>query len=401
MRLLLSLFLFFPSITFGLLTAEIFPWAILMAAVYVKKLHSSIIYIFILLGLSSFYGLYKLAFIPGMSNDIIRSLATYANVLLVSQYVLSLSEYNINRLAILSKNLFIFLCTFGLLQSVGFDELDKLIKLLIPRGSGLSLSDSGRGVTLLSTEPARAGIELTLIYSIYRLTLLKKNSFHYLDIILILYQVAIIKSSSSVIFSLVFVLILYGNWRQLYLIPFLFILGVGSLSFFEDGRASILFTSLLVFDNFSAGLLFLVNESGNRLLGLYSFFKFGFNHPFGGGVGAWPDTSMLAVLESGFDYTQLRFFDVVSYGALSPFRGPGVISNLMLDVGIVGTCVIFWLFKNLLNRTIGFVTTRHTFAILLIFLIKIFIFGSPGNPVPFIAILVVYRWIYFDNMKKV
>jgi hypothetical protein len=74
----------------------------------------------------------------------------------------------------------------------------------------------------------------------------------------------------------------------------------------------------------------------------------------------------------------------------------------MLDVGIVGTGVIFWLFSKLfypMKRDA--VTNCHGNAILWIFLVKIFIFGSPGNPIPFIALLLVYRWVHFNNMKKV
>ena len=55
-------------------------------------------------------------------------------------------------------------------------------------------------------------------------------------------------------------------------------------------------------------LFYIANESGNRLLALYSFFVSGFLNPFGFGVGSWPYSSMLALEQSGLDYQDFRFF---------------------------------------------------------------------------------------------
>ena len=51
---------------------------------------------------------------------------------------------------------------------MGSEVLGEIIKLIVPRGEGSLLQESGRGVTLLATEPARAGVELALIYLINR-----------------------------------------------------------------------------------------------------------------------------------------------------------------------------------------------------------------------------------------
>jgi len=399
MRTALSILLFFPSITFGLLSAEIFPWAFLVSIVYIRTLNKNIFFILVIFITSSLYSLYQFSFNHNQI-DLIRSLATYANVLFVSQYILSLNEKQIFKLARIGKFIFFFLVFLGFLQSIGSLTIDSIIKLLIPRGSGFSLIESARGVTLLSTEPARAGIELTLIYCIYRLTLLKSSTFHIFDILLIIFQIAVIKSTSSVFFSFIFIGLMYLSFRGLLILPLIIAMGFYFLSFFEGNRASDLVLAIAELEDLSAVTFFIVNESGNRLLGLYSFYKYGFYHPFGGGLGLWPETSMQAVIESGFDYTSIRFFDVVSDGRLSPFRGPGLISNLMLDIGIIGTSVVSLAFVKIIKPLKNFLRyEKFGHVAILIFLIKISIFGSPGNPIPFLMLLIILKYQYFYNLS--
>ena len=138
----------------------------------------------------------------------------------------------------------------------------------------------------------------------------------------------------------------------------------------------------------TSALFYIANESGNRLLAIYSFFVSGIKHPFGHGIGAWQYSSMLAVLESGLDYRDFRFFDVVGNGSLIPFRGPGVISNLMLDVGIFGTLVIISLFRTVMLKYRRFNEVSR--LALWIFLFKVTLFGSPGNPIVFVFLIVVF-----------
>ncbi len=396
MRLAISPLLFFPSITFGLLTAEIFPWALLISLVFLKEINKYFLWIIMILALSSIFSLYQYS-VNNIPIDLMRSLAAYANIILISQYIISLNQKQTLQLILLAKYIFFFLLFMGALQFIGIGLIDDLIRFLVPRGSGYALIDSGRGVSLLSSEPARAGIELTLIYAIYRLTLLKSNTFHYFDILILIFQIIVIKSSSSVFFTMIFVSLLYVNWRGLLLIPIFAFIFFYILISFEGSRASDLFLSIidLGFDDISVLILFLVNESGNRLLGLYSFFLYGFQNPFGGGVGLWQTTSMDAVISTGFDISQIRFFEVNADGNLSSFRGPGVISNLMLDFGIIGTLAISWLFYKTIQIYMQLKVQKKIMRILLvIFLVKIFIFGSPGNPIPFIMLFLVYKFIY-------
>jgi len=209
--------------------------------------------------------------------------------------------------------------------------------------------------------------------------------------LIIVYQVAIVQSTSSVAFTMVAIAIMMLQYPKNYkIIGVFFLLATLLLSVFSHGRASILFSTLLEYENYKDALFFLINESGNRLIALYAFIISGFNHLLGHGVGNWQEASIIAVRESGFDYNSLRYFDVVSGGELSAFRGPGVISNLMLDIGLIGMIIVYHSFSRALKGIAKGARVKK--AVILIFLFKILLFGSPGNPIPLIMLALVLRY---------
>jgi len=331
------------------------------------------------------------------NTDVIRSFAAYANILLIFQCILYLSYANILKLISISKNIFYFLLCLGLLQYTGVFNFGWIIKMLVPRGEGAALLESGRGVTLLATEPARAGIELTLIYLITRMTVLRNNNLHAMDLIIVGYQIIVIQSISAVAFSTIAITIMLMQYRKNYRTIFIILtLTIINLLLFNKGRASLLFSALLQYDQYSDAFLFIVDESGNRLLALYTFFLSGFYHLFGQGVGNWQESSIVAIIESGFEYRSIRFFDIVSYGELSEFRGPGIISNLMLDIGIIGLISISHLLYKSFNKLTKGVRVKK--IAILIFLFKIMFFGSPGNPIPLIMLALILR---YDDEKYI
>lgn len=349
-----------------------------------------------LLGLSCLYVMVVNITDGGIvETDIIRSFAAYLNILLISQVLLLLSKNRIEFVCLISRRIFWGLLALGIIQTLGSDLLGSLIKLLVPRGEGSSLVESNRGVTLLATEPARAGIELTLIYLIYRLSKGMDTSNIYTDLLVILFQALIIKSASSLAFTLGAFTIIYLNFKFDLVKALVTVLFAGILIYFVSsilpatgGRAGDLVLHIIENDLNTEVLFFVANESGNRLLALYSFFISGVTNPLGHGIGAWPVSSMLAIQESGLDYRDFRFFDVVAGGNLVPFRGPGVISNLFLDVGVIGTLVILFVFKHMLSKYRSF--NEISIKAFWIFMFKILLFGSPGNPVVFIFFISVF-----------
>lgn len=391
-----SLLLFFPSITFGLLSAEVFPWGIVFSALFMRTCSKCMLVLVALLCASSFYVLFELLDSDGgLRTDMLRSLAAYLNVILVAQTILSLKKSKVIYLCLLSRKIFWGLLGLGVIQSFGSDILGAFIQILIPRGGGSALVEINRGVTLLATEPARAGIEFTLIYLIYRLARPAKIKDIFIDILVIIYQALIIKSASGLAFTLGAFIIVYFRMRTD--IVSLFVMAVLSAVFVYiglailpkvGGRAGDLLLHLTSFDSLSDSLFYLANESGNRLLALYSFFLSGLYHPFGFGIGSWPYSSMISLVESGLDYRDFRFFDVVTENTLRPFRGPGVLSNLFLDVGVLGSAILCYLFSRVLLNYNSF--SPLSIKAFWIFLFKISIFGSPGNPIVFVFFIVVF-----------
>lgn len=392
----LSLLLFFPSITFGLISAEVFPWGAIFAAFYMRYCSKPMLLLVGVLYISSFFAL-LMSFMSGanLETDAIRSLAAYLNVILVSQTLLLLGRERAVELCLLSRKIFWGLVALGFIQTLGSDLLGSVIQLLVPRGEGSALVESNRGVTLLATEPARAGIELTLIYLIYRLSKDHSRKEMLTDLFVIVFQALIIKSASAVAFSAGAFAIIYFRVRADFFTSLGTILFATLLIFFVTtilptmgGRTGDLILYLSDSEISGEVLFYITNESGNRLLALYSFFLSGLHNPFGFGVGSWPYSSMIAVQESGLDYRDFRFFDVRGNGNLIPFRGPGIVSNLLLDVGIIGVILLFVLFKQVMLKYGEFNhLSRKAFWI---FFFKISLFGSPGNPIVFIFFITVF-----------
>ena len=392
----ISLLLFFPSITFGLLSAEVFPWGAIFAAFYMRYCSKPMLLLVGLLCASAFF-VFLMALISEtyLESDVIRSLAAYLNVLLVSQALLLLGRERAVELTLLSRWIFWGLIALGMIQWFGSDLLGSLIKLLVPRGEGSALVESNRGVTLLATEPARAGVELTLIYLIYRLSKPHSKKDIFTDLFVLMFLALVIKSASAVAFSAGAFAIMYFRVRADLFTSVTTVFFAAAAIFFVTailpsigGRAGDLVAYLSDVELNGEALFYLANESGNRLLALYSFFLSGLYNPLGFGVGSWPYSSIIAVEASGLDYRDFRFFDVRGDGYLIPFRGPGIISNLFLDVGVLGVIITFVLFKQMVSKYAQFSDiSRKAFWI---FLFKITLFGSPGNPIVFIFFITVF-----------
>lgn len=102
-----AVLLFFPSITFGLLTSEVFPWGVIFSAIYMRYCSPQFMLIGALLYASSFFVLATLYFSSfALDTDVIRSLAAYLNILLLSQALLSLGRDRALQICSLSRGIF-------------------------------------------------------------------------------------------------------------------------------------------------------------------------------------------------------------------------------------------------------------------------------------------------------
>ena len=373
--------------TFGLLTAEIFPWAAIYCLFYLRQLDRTTIVFVGLLSLSAFFtAIYGAYYLENNETDVFRSLAAYLNIFLIFVCVLNMGERQLQALIKAGRIIFVSLLGVGFLQNFALlAPLNDAIAFLVPRATGEALTAMGdRGVTLLSSEPARAGIELTFLYLFFRLAGMEKRSFIVWDILFLLYILVIIKAASAVLFcGIVLVLVSVkrpGVW-------ILWLIGAGVLlllpTFNIGGRFLILVSGFEQFSTLSELAFFVANEAGHRLIAFYAFILAGLANPLGFGVGNWQEASVIALEASGLPYYEFRYFVIYNNGLALAVRAPGVIPNMMLDIGILGVCVFgYWLYVQFSDKRLA---GPHRILILIILFMKITLFGSLGNPVPWIV----------------
>ena len=164
----ISWLLFFPSINFGLYEAEIFPWALLISVVFIERYNKILLIAVLYLSLSAVMAMliYESYF------ESIRSLAAYLNALLAFSLIFSLPTPCIIKLTKQVRKVFVVLLVLGLLQYLQIiNFIDPVLKFLVPRADSSSLDYMNRGVTLLASEPARAGVEFVFIYMVLRVSI--------------------------------------------------------------------------------------------------------------------------------------------------------------------------------------------------------------------------------------
>lgn len=388
---------FFPSVTFGVLSAEIFPWAIIFGLVAFRRIHKCDAWFTALLVV--FLSLSTLWSFKSLGSDSVRSLAAYLNAILAFVTFMNLSHAWADRSIKLAKRILIFLLVLGIAQFANILlPLDGSLKLLVPRASGGSLSEmGGRGVTLLSSEPSRAGIELVFLYLLFRITNRSDIRFLLGDIAMIAYLIVIVKAAQPLAFGVFVIgLLIARSTKQTLFIGLMFLLCImlllTPLASFDVGgsRVLVLMEAASAKSSFSEAVFFVVNESGHRLLTIYAFVNSGLTHPLGLGVGMWQISSIQAIYETGIDITKLRYFVIHGGGDAVSVRGAGVLTNMMLDVGILGTgFFLYWIFR--VTKRFR-VRDMNTFVIMLILLVKISFFGSVGEPLPWVVTALILRY---------
>jgi hypothetical protein len=373
-----------PSITFGIYSSEIFPWATLYSFLNLnRKIHYLF---FILISIIFFSSLFGILYYLDFSFEIFRSFFAYFNSLLIF-YVILQKKINYDNVIF---NLFKFLIFLAFIQYLGFfDNFNSFFQFLIPRGSLVDLTMyGGRGVTLLSNEPQRAYLNLIFLY-IYIIVFKQKNIL--IDLLFLLFSVLFLRSFTGLVFHLFYFIIFYR-------FKFVFILALGVVPFIfldilENNRLMIIFDQLIQFSTFEDVLFAFNNLSGFRGISIFSAFFYGFHFPFGGFVGFWDYSSLVAFQLTGLDPSTIDYFVYMGNSDWISLRPTSFFSSLFLDLGIFGFSIfLFFLFK-LLKVYYNFDSKRIN-SYLLIFFIYLFFFGEVGDPVPWIissSVIVKYN----------
>ncbi|PIB33293.1 hypothetical protein BFP78_03265 [Gaetbulibacter sp. 5U11] len=398
----ISLF-FFPSITFGLLQAEVFPWGIILSTIiiaYHRKINNFFVVVLAMFALNII--VFNIINITDLRlPEVVRSLLAYVNSIISLIAFYQFSEDNILKSAKLVKGIFIFLIVLGLLQIMGaLSAIDFFFKFLIPRSSSTSLGFMNRGVTLLSTEPARAGISLVFIYILVRTVFIKEKKRPLYDFGIFLFLVLIIQSFMSLSLFLVYLIVVYRLKLLKLLIAVILLAFLGDYFAF-GGRSLDLLDAIGNQNSFEDIVFLLVDNSGHRLISIYTSWLYAITHPFGGGIGYWESSSVSALEFSGIDVSQYRYFIKHGDSNIIPIRSSGYMSNLVLDIGIFGIIIFGGFLYSILKKFWSI--SKESRNIILIFLFKIMFIGSVGTPVAWIASIIALKYLYnkqqFQDIK--
>lgn len=387
----LAYLLFLPSVTFSIVPAEIFPWALIFTIIYIKKINKYLILIILLFILSIMYGIFLS---EGRSFfESIRSFAAYMNGLLIFVFLLKVDYKFIAKLFPIIKGIFYILVILGILQMSGvIGFLDPVFKFLIPRGTAESLAFMGnRGITLFSSEPSRASYELIFIYIAFRTIFVKKNRLVYYDFFLLLFVLFIIKSGTGLILLIVFFVIFYKS-KFILILSILTLIALPFIDYMSGRAMSILF-DLLSSSSFNNLYNILLNLSGFRLISIIASFYYGILHPFGGGIGNWQESSILAFKLTNIDPSSINFFKYRGGGEFIPVRPSSYISSLFLDMGLIGVIMYFLFLFKICKKFIS----KYTINIFLYFLFYLIAVGAVGDPIPFITTAIALRFV--ENKK--
>ena len=392
---MLRLLTFFPSINFGLIQAEIFPYALVYSILRLTKIRICIgIYIFTIILIMS-------GIIVAVSQEnawslyeFTRSAGAYLNSLLIFSILLRVDRQELDVFLRLTRNVFCFFVGIMFLQSSGsIAILDPVFTFLVPRAAAEDLGY--RGVTLLSSEPARASVEFLFLYTICRLVWIREKYWIFTDYLILFSMAFFFKSATGLVLFIFFAFVFFSLKQIFYLITFAIVTLTFALDRVAESRALDLFFTLSDL-SLEQGLHLLLNTSGNRLVSIIAAFQYIFVSPFGGGVGNWKETSAIALSLTNIDPSSLNYFLAEwNEGELS-FRSSGWLTNLAMDLGLLGVIfsmlLIFRITKPFI--LVGFDGTGSAIYVrkyLLLFLFNFCFVGAPGAPVPWIVTALALR----------
>jgi len=394
----LAVMLFFPSITFSLLSAEIFPWAIMYSLLLVRKVSIPLLLLFgIFLASAANVVLAEGAeFFP----EILRSLAAYLNSLLIFGVVLTLLPKDINLLIRIAKYVAIGMAVLGTAQFLGLVSfLSPLFDFLIPRGSANVLGGGevgARGVSLLSSEPSRAAYELLFIYLIYRFTLLKPTYRLWGDFVVSVLVFFFIRSAVGAVLLLGFWFIF--NRNKLVLMSMFIVVCVSLVDVDLSGRAVVVFSTLINMDSLGDAYSYVLNSSGFRLVSIAGGVLYGIINPFGAGVGFWRESSLDALALTSVSPETISYFLFNSDGYWSSVRPASYFGSLMLDLGIIGTAAVIWIILILIKKYKAVAGNKSDLRnIVLFFFLYFFSTGAVGNPIPWLSVAVLIKYFSFKQ----
>lgn len=396
---MLRYLVFLPSITLHLVPSEIFPWAVLYSLrSQIRSMSIGFIWSVIVFLSLLFMSLLNDASLMAA----LVSAASIANAYLISITVSDASANEINRLVRTAFRIQILLLVVGALQLIGvWALLDPITGMLIPRGGSEYLGAGGRGVSLLDTEPSRAGVNQLLIYTVWRAVQVTQGNRRYLWLsdLAMLVTIIVLTRSAVACFVALFYLGL-TNFKPLRLCVSIIVVGVcfyvmALLVTPDDIRIYWLMEQLSVMTSWGEVAQFLISQSGFRGVSVIGAYSWSLDNMLGGGFGTWENTSVLAMEATGISASDLNYFRNWANGEYVPLKPTAFMAFIALEFGLFGVLLSsIWLFSRL-KKMDGFSASALPTTLTIGFVL--FLVGSVGNPVPWVCLALTSK-IYSGRM---
>ena len=407
--------IFFPSITFGLVPAEIFPWAFLVAIFYFKKNYKDFLKILIILSPSIILAIYTNV----ATIDIIRSLFAYLNVFFIFIVVLKFNDYDLNILIKVLKYSLILIISITIIQYL-IPQINVILQYLVPRlhiySSGVFSTDYA-GHSGLSAEPSRHATEIIMLYVTYALV---SNNSKYLRIIqdafVVLFILLLNRSISGMFFLSIYAFIIYidliKNFKFLFFFIFILILSlififtvnwtyIFSLSFF-DFKSLNFIKQLYEFQNIQLVFDRIWYWSGFRFSSILSAYL----NPtfFGYGMGNWYQASSIGYDLNPYLKTSEWFVLHCSDGLECGHRPTALLAGLVLEIGIIPIIILVLFLRKAVKKnydTGKFIIPKNiNIKFIWLFISVLVLIGNIGDPVTTTCIAILYNAYYKNYYRK-
>ena len=258
--------------------------------------------------------------------------------------------------------------------------------------------DYGRGCSGLYAEPSyhAFGVHHYFAYAILLLNVDQKSPKGLiLTAAMAIYDIVIVRSLTGLIIMTIYV-VSHQNWRKAWkpvlAIVVAFILALGWYGKTNDLPRSLEFVYHVFYSERYKDLFdYVMWEGGIRTVSLMGSYPFGIMHPFGWGLGSWPQASITSLLDLGISEIEVAFFEMY-YSPYDGFRPTAFSADLFLETGVVG----FILFAVAMWPYIspkGMWQNPNTRAVVVLFIFNMVILGTIGDPLPFLFLALAYRRI--------
>jgi hypothetical protein len=377
--------LFFPSVTFNILASEIFPWAILLRLVTRVRLKLTDVLILLML---TFW--FLVGFFSYQSGVVVATMASYLNPLLAFILVLNCNDSYVNKINETLKFIFPIFCITAILQVLGMlTVFDVIFDFVIPRGGVIAIGE-GRGVSIFSTEPSRAAVELLFMYGAltamgYSFRGVKFGSLRS-DLFIGLLILGVIKSATGLLFFFV----LLAVRRPVLLWPIVICISLILSYLAVETRALALIFDVIESGSFTEALRYLVSQSGFRILSVVSSYIYGLYTFLGSGIGSWEYLAVDSYHLAGFIASDVSFFRYYYEGHFVALKPTAYGALVTLELGFISVVLFaFYLQSRLRLFSLGY--KKHELGVMVIFLLYVFLIGAVGNPVPWVCAALVLR----------